>query len=179
MSNTTTFTMPLPLLQWRELQLTSHGTTITAKTLAPVQLSISALSRVLLVCVATTSVAHRLNVGDQVVVSGAAQAEYNRLVYITEVTTTTFTFNLRAGEAPVTPATGTIVGDFQAHAQRAIISVAGGTAVTFGPNVEGDQFSLISGGLKEIFAPAGAKFDLADWYSKSVGLNQAIKVLYI
>lgn len=169
----------LPLLKWRELQLTSHGTTLTAKTLAPTQLSITGITRTLLVCVATTSVAHRLNVGDQVEITGANQWEYNRLQQITAVTTTTFTFSLKQDEAPAATATGTIVGDFQPFAQRAVITVEGANPVTFGPNIEADQFSLANGEQYELVAPPGAKFDIGDWYSKAVTLNQPIKVLFI
>lgn len=179
MSKTTSFALNIPLLRWRELQLTTHGTTLTAKTLAPTQLSITGITRVALVCTATTSVAHRLNIGDQISITGANQGEYNRLQTITAVTTTTFTFSLKQDEAPTTPATGTIVGGFQPFAQRAIITVDSVNPVTFGPNIEADQFSLSNGEQFELVAPPGAKFDIADWYSKAVTLNQAIKVLFI
>lgn len=72
---------------------------------------------------ATTFSTHNLLVGDIVIVSGAAQAEYNILAPITAVNAGAKTFTYTVAGAPVTPATGTI--NYMVPKRRAIVTALG------------------------------------------------------
>lgn len=89
---------------------TVSGTPATPATGAPVYattgLAVTSITRTLQVATVTTEVAHGLATGDQVIISGAAQTEYNGTFTITVTGASTFTYTVTG--SPATPATGTI-----------------------------------------------------------------------
>ncbi len=103
--------------------------------------SISGITRSSQTATATTSAAHGKSTGDVVIVSGAAQSEYNGTFTITVTGTTTFTYTVSG--TPATPATGTItytsggatsysysITSFNSTGESAVSS---GVSVTTGP----------------------------------------------
>jgi hypothetical protein len=69
--------------------------------------SVSSITRSSTTATVTTSSAHGLSNGNYILISGAAQSEYNGLFSITVTGATTFTYTVSV--AAVTPATGTIL----------------------------------------------------------------------
>jgi hypothetical protein len=91
--------------------------------------NITGLTRSGLTASGTTSAAHGFTTGDYVLVAGAAQAEYNGTFLVTVTGTTTFTYQLAAGAAPATPATGTITAQAKSNRVAQVVGPQGGEFV--------------------------------------------------
>lgn len=74
------------------------------------QVNVSGITRSGTTATVTTATVHGLATGDSALISGAAQTQYNVEAVITVTSSTVFTYSVVvAGDAPVTPATGTIL----------------------------------------------------------------------
>lgn len=76
-------------------------------------LTISGITRSGTTATATSSSAHGLQVGDEVLIQGANETEYNGVQTVTAVGSTT-TFDYEVSGSPATPATGTITAESEA-----------------------------------------------------------------
>ena len=79
----------------------------TSLTLNNTSSSVSSITRTDNVATVTTSSAHGFSDGDAVKISGASQTDYNGIVQIKYISTTSFSYQV--SNSPTTPATGTIL----------------------------------------------------------------------
>jgi hypothetical protein len=115
----------------------------------------------------TSTVAHKLLDKQYVRISGAVEADYNGVFQVTVTGATTFTYAPKNAPS-ATPATGSPVVTYAAHAQRALLKAhtSNNADVTIGPNADADFETLGAGVTFLVEAPHGSKFDLAGWRVK-------------
>lgn len=97
--------------------------------------AVSSITRASSTATVTTSTAHGFTTGDEVMVRGANQPEYNGVVTITVTSTTQFTYTVSG--TPATPATGTIETAFMVIDR--LLTDGTGVAQNTGYNYSTDQ----------------------------------------
>jgi hypothetical protein len=164
-------------LPWRFYTKTC-GSANTAEPIAPSPVAAQSLTKDGALATFKSATPHRLIEGQQVTISGADLEPYNGRHRIMVVSGTQFAYVMDV--EPDDDASGTITASYVAHAQRALLIVpSGGGAVSFGPDVNADAFSIAAGNEKLIEAPKGAKFNLGAWYAKSATGSAPYTVLFV
>ena len=153
---------------------TAKDGTGTVVTVFDAQQTLTALTSTGTTATATTTTPHGYLNGEEILITGAAEAGYNGIKTITVTVAKTFTYTVTAGLA--TPATGTIVSDpingsriaklvFQpigtnvATAARAFLN-NGQTAATAANNTYLDDVTLAASTLSEVASMAGTDMAL-------------------
>ena len=172
--------MGLAELNWRTFSVNAPTAT-TAVAIKPANLATDSVTRSGRTVTVTTSTAHKLVSGQPVIISGATQTEYNGAFTITVTSSTTFTYQLKEGQEPDTPATGTPVVEQSPRTQRAILKAAEANSadITIGPNSDADYCTLSAGQEYLVENPPGSKSKLENWYFKSASDNQNLSVLFV
>lgn len=126
-----------------------------------------------------------LKVGMTVLVAGeTANLKINRTHRVSFIDSGLTYFEVEANwltkVIPNAAVTGTVTATASFHAQRAIIQNVSGVTVTLQPQAGtafGYQPTIATGSEKELVAPQGGKFDMADWYGRVAAATQVVKIL--
>lgn len=137
--------------------------------------AVSSLTRAGRTVTVQTALTHHYAVGDQVVIAGATQPEYNGTFTVSAIVASSqFQYVLPGAAEPVTPATGTITVEANIWFRRATVygkttaqGAANATSVFLGESSsDGAQpIEVLSGGEVDLEPGVGARYNLRDFYA--------------
>lgn len=170
---------------WSEAVLQSSGNANTPIQMCPASaiVAITALTAVGNLATASTGGnAHNLSEGQLAYITGANDAAWNGYYPVHVIDA--FTFTYRLASLPAAVYGQATVASFKVKMALVYADPANGSPVTIGPNVNAIARVLAAGQEYEIpqlkpHLDQASKFDLSQWYFKSAGVNQTIRVLWV
>lgn len=170
---------------WNQADVTSSATPTTALQMIPTAniVSITALTNIGNLCVATTASTAILFAGQNLLIQNTGDANFNGYVQIDTILSAT-QFAYRSPGIPTTAAVAATYSTYKVRTALIQADPANTAAVTFGPNTSANGRSLAAN--QEYVIPQvltvndfGAKFDLANWWFKSASASQVIHIFWI
>ena len=119
---------------------------------------------------------HGLRVGMSVTISGAADTRFNGSFLVASVTNeTVFTFLIAPGSVTTQ---NNLTGTYTCQFQRATLRADDNNTsnISFGANSQCDFDYMVPKQSYDLECPTGAKKDLADYWFKSTGASQVMRI---